>query len=274
LYDVDPGVLVSGDAWLDELGVADLADPSPTVPSGERFASGISANLVFDARDDVSAPTKGGIGSIAVEVNDDIVSDVAFLRAEGGWTQLVPIGGLGLVFRARGGGAVTPEGGATLPIEDRLRAGGGGSFRGFDVDELGPANLVSAEDIDWPGALEPTVRWSQRNAGGRWVPTGGDVMAIGTAEIDIPFPRLGLASWTSWQLAFFTDFGNVWWASPSVVTDSMEANTDPLLRYSVGVGIRRSTPIGPLQLDLGLNPSPLDYRDEEVVRIHFAVGAL
>lgn len=274
LYDIDPGVLVSGDAWLDELGVTDLADPTPITPSSQRFASGISAKFVFDARDDVVAPTRGGLGSLAVDVNDDIVSDVAFLRAEGGWTQLIPVSGLGLIFRVRGGGAITPNDGATLPIEDRLRAGGGGSFRGFDIDEVGPANLVSAEDVSWPDAIEPAVRWSQRGATGRWVPTGGDLMGVGTAEIDVPFPRLGLAGWSSWQLAFFTDIGNVWWANPGVTTDSMSRGTDPTLRYSVGVGIRRSTPIGPLQLDLGLNPSPLEYRAEELVRIHFAVGAL
>jgi outer membrane protein assembly factor BamA len=142
------------------------------------------------------------------------------------------------------------------------------------VDTVGPANHVSQEDVDWPGALDPILRWSARSASGRWVPTGGDVMAVGTAEVDVPFSTFGLSSLSSWQLAFFTDFGNVWWASPVVETDSMRQGVDPLLRYSVGLGIRRSTPIGPLQLDLGFNPSPLAYRDEAVPHVHFAVGAL
>lgn len=274
LYDIDPGVLVAGDAWLDELGVDDVSDPIPTLPSEGRWASAIEGSFVVDLRDDVANPTRGGLGSLNLEVNEDVLSDIAFARAEGGWTQLLPVAGLSVLLRARGGVALVPEQGLALPIEDRLRAGGGGSFRGFDVDTVGPANYVSGEYVRYPDALDPLVRWFDRDAAGRWVPTGGDALGVATAELNVPFPRLGLSSWSSWQLALFTDVGNVWWLNPDIVTDSMALGTDPLLRYGLGLGIRRATPIGPLQLDLGVNPSPLSYRDEEVVRVHFAVGAL
>jgi outer membrane protein assembly factor BamA len=274
LLDVDPGVLVAGDAWADELAVADLGDPVVTLPSAGRWASGIEASFVLDLRDDEVQATRGGLGSVSLRVNDDLVSDLAFVRAEGSWTQLLPVGGFGLVLRARGGLAGSPDGTLTLPIEDRFSAGGGGSFRGFDVDQVGPANHVGAEAIGYPDAVEPIVDFSQRGATGRWVPTGGDSMAIGTVELDVPFTRLGLPDWGAWQLAFFGDVGNVWWLSDAVTTDSMERGTDPLVRFGTGVGLRRSTPIGPLQLDLGFNPAPLAYRDEIVARVHFAVGAL
>lgn len=275
LYDIDPGVLVAGDAWLQELGVDDVSDPSPLLPSAGRWASAIEGSVVIDLRDDVANPTRGGLGSVTFIVNEDVLSDIAFARAEGVWTQLFPVSGLGVLLRGRAGAALVPdEQSLALPIEERLSAGGGGSFRGFDVDSVGPANYVSSEDVAYPEALDPLLRWSDRDAAGRWVTTGGDALAIATAELDVPFPRLGLSSWRSWQLALFTDVGNVWWSNPAVVTDSMALGTDPLLRYGVGVGIRRVTPIGPLQLDLGFNPSPLAYRDEELVRVHFAVGAL
>ena len=186
----------------------------------------------------------------------------------------MPVAGLGLILRARGGTVIVPNADVNIPIEDRFRAGGGGSFRGFDVDQVGPANNTSAESVDWPDALRPVVDHSQRGAPGRWVTTGGDAMAIGTVEIDVPFPRLGLSSLSSWQLAVFTDIGNVWWLSPTVETDSERLGDDPPVRGGLGVGIRRTTPIGPLQLDLGINPSPLGYRDEPTVRVHFAVGAI
>lgn len=274
LLDVDPGVLVAGDAWAEELGVTDLADPVPLLPSAGRWASGIEASFVLDLRDDVTAATRGGLGSLSVRVNDDVVSDLAFVRAEGSWTQLFPVGGFSLILRAQGGIAAAPEDTLTIPVEDRFSAGGGGSFRGFDVDQLGPANFVGAEPIAYPSGLEPVVDWSQRDASGRWVPTGGDSLAIGTVEIGIPFSKLGLSNWSSWQLAFFSDVGNVWWLSPAVTTDSMLRGGDPLLRVGTGVGVRRSTPIGPLQLDVGFNPAPLDYREELIARVHFAVGAL
>ncbi|GDX82131.1 hypothetical protein LBMAG42_39420 [Deltaproteobacteria bacterium] len=274
LLDVDSGVLVANDAWASELGVAGDGEAQPILPSEGRWASGIDASFVLDLRDDVVNPSRGGIGSLALRVNDDLLSDIAFVRSEGSWTQLVPVAGLGLILRARGGTVIVPNADVNIPIEDRFRAGGGGSFRGFDVDQVGPANNSSAESVDWPDALRPVVDHSQRGAPGRWVTTGGDAMAIGTVEIDVPFPRLGLASLSSWQLAVFTDIGNVWWLSPTVETDSERLGDDPLVRGGLGVGIRRTTPIGPLQLDLGFNPSPLDYRDEATWRVHFAVGAI
>ncbi len=274
LLDIDTGVLVAGDVWADELGVTDLADPVPVLPSLGRWASGIEASFVIDLRNDVAAATRGGLGSVSIRVNDDLLSDLAFVRAEGSWTQLVPVGGFGLVLRARGGLAASPEGTLTLPIEDRFSAGGGGSFRGFDVDQVGPANHVSAEAIEYPEAIEPIVDWSQRDAAGRWVSTGGDSMAIATVELDIPFSRLGFSNGSTWQLAFFGDVGNVWWLSPTVTTDSMTEGIDPFLRVGAGIGLRRATPIGPLQLDLGFNPAPLSYREEVIARLHFAVGAL
>ena len=49
---------------------------------------------------------------------------------------------------------------------------------------------------------------------------------------------------------------------------------DPLLRWSVGVGIRRATVIGPIQVDVGFNPAPLAEREEDLVRLHVSLGAL
>ncbi len=274
LLDVDPGVLVTDDAWQTELGVANGGEAEPVLPSQGRWASGIEASLVLDFRDDAANATRGGLGAVSLRVNDDLVSDIAFVKADGSWTQLVPAGGLGLVLRLRGGAAIVPNEGVNLPVEDRFRAGGGGSFRGFDIDQIGPANYVSAERVDWPEALKPLLDYSQRDAAGRWVTTGGDAMTVGTVELNVPFSKLGLPAWSAWQFAFFTDVGNVWWVTPAVTTDSVGRGSDPLVRLGAGVGLRRSTPIGPLQLDLGFNPMPLEYREEPALRVHFAVGAI
>ena len=274
MLDVDPGVLVNDDAWQTELGVVEAVEPEPVLPSEGRWASGIEASLVLDFRDDAANATRGGLGAVSLRVNDDLVSDIAFVKADGSWTQLVPAAGLGLVLRLRGGVAIVPNEGVNLPVEDRFRAGGGGSFRGFDIDQIGPANYVGAERVAWPDALQPLLDYSQREAAGRWVTTGGDAMAVGTVELNVPFSKLGLPGWSVWQVALFADVGNVWWLTPAVTTDSEGRGTDPLVRLGTGIGIRRSTPIGPLQLDLGFNPMPLDYRQEPALRVHFAVGAI
>jgi outer membrane translocation and assembly module TamA len=58
------------------------------------------------------------------------------------------------------------------------------------------------------------------------------------------------------------------------VTDSLKRGLDPALRWSVGVGVRRATVIGPIQVDVGFNPAPLVHRDEQLVRLHVSLGAL
>jgi outer membrane protein assembly factor BamA len=274
LDDVDPGVLVAGDPWVEELSVTDLDDPSPVVPSASRLYSGIGLGLVLDRRDEVFNPTRGGIGTLSLAVSDAILSDIAFVRGEGSWTHHFRAWRLGVELRARAGGAYVADAGMALPVEDRFHVGGGGSFRGFNVGAVGPANESSGEDIDYPEALAPVVAYAGRDSASRWVPTGGDAMAVGTAEIHVPFSVFGLSGWEAWQLALFSDVGNAWWLNPGVQTDSESRGDDPLLRISAGAGIRRSTPIGPVQVDVGVNPAPLSYREEDSVRVHVSLGSL
>lgn len=269
LLDVDPGAVVAGDPWLDELSLADVADPAPTLPSAIRFQSGLDLSFVLDLRDDPFNPTRGGVGSLLVTVTDEVLSDLTYLRGEGSWAWWLPIGGFGLQGRLRAGAAWVPEGAGTLPLEDRFRLGGGANLRGFALDSVGPANEVSREDIPFGDALGPIVDYAGRDEGSRWVATGGDAMALASLEFRIPFEKLGLQKWAGNQLALFADVGNVWFLDPDVA-DSQA--TDPLLRWSVGVGWRRATVIGPIQVDVGFNPARL--RDEALVRLHVSLGAL
>ncbi len=281
LLDVDPGAIVPGDPWLDELGVADIDDPALTLPSAVRAQSGLDLSFVYDRRDDPFNPTRGGIGNLLVNVTDEVLSDLTYLRAEGSWAWWAPIGGFGLQGRLRAGAAWVPGDPAaveraTLPLEDRFRLGGGASLRGFALDEVGPANEVAQERIAFNDGLAPIVAYGGRDAPSRWVPTGGDAMALGSLEFRIPFERLGLEKWEGTQLAFFTDVGNVWFLNPGV-TDSMAlsaAEGNPALRWSVGVGLRRATVIGPIQVDVGFNPARIEAREESLVRLHVSLGAL
>jgi len=273
LLDVDPGAVVAGDPWLDELDVADLDDPTPSLPSLVRPQSGLDLSFVLDLRDDLFNPTKGGVGSLLVSVTDEVLSDLTYVRGEAGWAWWVPLGGFGLQGRLRGGAAWVPGGQDTLPLEERFRLGGGANLRGFALDDVGPANEVSRERIDFNDGLAPIVDYAGRDATSRWVPTGGDAMALGSLEFRVPLERIGLEKWAGTQLAVFADAGNVWFLRPDV-TDSMKRGLDPALRWSVGVGVRRATVIGPIQVDVGFNPAPLAHRDEQLVRLHVSLGAL
>jgi len=275
LLDVDPGVLVAGDPWLDALAVEDLADPRPVTPTGARLQSGLSVSLLLDLRDDPFNPTTGGVGSLGVDIADRLATDVSFLRTHGAWTSYLPLAGSTLLTRVQGGVAVVPDGAATLPVEDRFRLGGGASLRGFALDSVGPANEVSPERVTTPDALGPLLDLADRDGSARWVPTGGDAMAVGTLELQIPFGQLGLSGWEGTSVAVFGDVGNVWWVSPLVTADSEQVpGMNPALRWSVGVGLRRVTAVGPIALDLGFNPGRVAEREETVARVHFSLGAL
>ncbi len=278
LIDVDPGVLVNGDPWLAPLGLASAVDPSPVTPSAQRRESGLDLSLLLDLRDDAFNPTRGGVGSAALVVTDPLLSDVVFVRAEGSWTQLVPVGKPSFLLRLRSGAAWVPDGTSVLPIEDRFQGGGAGNFRGFGLDTLGPANLVSNEAIAYPNTLDPILDYAERTSGGRWVPTGGDATAVATLEFTVPLDVFGLTGWSSTRVALYTDVGNVWWLSPLVQTTSMgrpiSNDGDPLLRYSVGIGLRRATAVGPLQVDLGFNPSYIKDRDITWFKPQFSLGTV
>jgi outer membrane protein assembly factor BamA len=273
LLDLDPGVLLDDEVWLAPLGL-DLRgdDPRPSTPSGARLQSGPTLSLVVDARDDVFSPRDGQLASVLLSGADPWWSDRAFLRGELGWTRWTPLGPLGLQRRLRGGAGWAPGGGA-LPLEDRFRLGGAATVRGFDLDSIGPANRVSRERVDWPEGLAPLVDWSGRDGAGRWVPTGGDAMALASAEVRVPFERLGLPGEGA-DLAVFTDVGNIWLLASSAQADSARFGIEPPVRAGVGLGVRQSTPIGPVQADVGFNPWRVAEREEALLRFHVTLGAL
>ncbi len=278
LLDVDPGVLVEGDPWLGPLGVSNAVDPSPITPSSLRRESGLDLSFLLDLRDDPFNPTRGGVGNAAFVVTDPLFGDQVYLRAEGSWTQLIPVGKPAFLLRLRSGAAWVPDGTSVLPVEDRFQGGGGASFRGFALDTLGPANLVSNENIAYPNTLDPILDYAERTSTGRWVTTGGDAMAVGTVEFSVPLDVFGLSGWSATRVALFSDFGNVWWLSPLVQTTSMTLDAahggDPALRWSAGIGLRRATAVGPIQVDVGFNPAWIKARGEDWARLHVSLGSV
>ena len=78
---------------------------------------------------------------------------------------------------------------------------------------------------------------------------GGEYVADGSVELDYLFrPR--------WRLATFVDAGNAF------------SNSNTNFEYSVGVGLRWLSPIGPLRLDVA---KPLSAT-EQSIRFHFSAG--
>jgi outer membrane protein assembly factor BamA len=124
-------------------------------------------------------------------------------------------GGLILAWRVRAG-TVSPFAGTTIvPPKDRFYLGGSSTVRGYGFRDIGP------EDEDGN-------------------PLGGRIMGLANAEA-----RVGV--WGRLGTAIFIDVGGLWQSSDEIATGSTG--------FGTGIGLRFSTPFGPIRLDYGFAPT-------------------
>jgi outer membrane protein assembly factor BamA len=148
---------------------------------------------------------------------------------------------------------------------------------------------VAQPQVAWPDAIGPMVDYVLADAPTRWVATGGDARAMTTIELLFPLSALGLGAWDGYSAALFSDIGNTWLlsdlATASSDSEAVRAVYQPVVRYSAGAGVRIATPIGPLQVDVAVNPDALFATDdrrlllrgaweEPSVRAHLSLGTL
>jgi outer membrane protein insertion porin family/translocation and assembly module TamA len=125
------------------------------------------------------------------------------------------VGGAVLALRARAGAVVgTRLNDSTtrfIPPQERLYAGGPNSVRGFRQNELGPV-VYTVRGYDTvavanPATGEVATYFRDTTSGGRrvdrTVPTGGNAVLVGNAELRFPSPFLGssCSSTPSWTWA-------------------------------------------------------------------------
>lgn len=226
---------------------------------------GVSASL--DYRDDRFNPRKGvyvdlNIDSTPGQVHEDYP---AFGRLTSRAVGLIPFGDgiFGLRIEV-GGGIAWSYDDRLPPVESRFRLGGTGTLRGFALDSVGPTGQRA-------GVLEEVGLLVGNGLVQRDVPVGGN--AFYRYSIELEFPVVFLESW---RFAVFHDAGNA--LIYGDVPDGIDPSRTPVLYPSVGIGLRRITPIGPLRFDIAIRPDHLvraaQYSLGEIVQVHFAVGAL
>jgi outer membrane protein insertion porin family len=159
-----------------------------------------------------------------------------------------------LALRAQGGVVGTLPGASYIPQGERLFAGGASSVRGFRQNEIG--SRVYLADSVRIQVLRDTLLWTfpPDSTGWRAVPTGGTLAAIANVEL-----RVRPSVLTEFiQFVAFVDAGNVW-------ARGEESLDDTPIFVTPGIGVRLSTPVGPIRLDIASNsyaPSPGPaYRD-------------
>ncbi len=120
--------------------------------------------------------------------------------------------------------------GSFVPPDQRFYAGGANDVRGYDQNELGPlVYVVPADSVK--GGVVPT-------SATRVAPTGGTRLLVGNLEARMPTPLFA----GRLRFAVFVDAGALWrQGEPSTI------------RVTPGVGLRYSSPLGPIRFDLGYN---------------------
>jgi outer membrane protein assembly factor BamA len=253
---VDPAAQLSA--------VADM--PTDKRLAGARPLVLLGLKATLDKRDDRFNPSEGVYLSAALDSTPGALVDgsAAFGRITGRFVGLLSVGNKGLVLQFEAGGGILWSYDGTLPpVEWRFRIGGASTVRGFRRDSIGPTGtrpgLLEAQGL-LPGSSDD-----------RAVPVGGTAYYRYSLQALLPLPGL-----TSWRLVLFHDAGNALFYRD--VPSGIDSGLSPPLHPSVGIGIRRITPIGPLRLDVGfaianarlLGTIPVG----DFVQIHFAVGSL
>lgn len=204
-----------------------------------------TAGWVKETIDSRLYPTKGGTRRVVGELSlpTGKMGTLRFYRATYQYQEFLPMPwtrSLTLLLNGEAGYA-KGYGGRPLPFFKNFYAGGIGSVRGYDSGSLGP--VVT-------------------DAYGNESRLGGNRRLVGNAELLFPMPGSGLDK--SVRLSAFFDAGQVWGNGQKASVSDM--------RYSVGVALSWSSPMGPLKFSFAnpLNKKP----DDKIQRLQFQMGTV
>ncbi|MDY7092749.1 MAG: BamA/TamA family outer membrane protein [Acidobacteriota bacterium] len=212
-------------------------------------------SLLLDHRDDPFDPTEGWSTTLQLQYAFPAFStDAHFLKLFVQQSHYLPLGRAGVVAASLRMGAIEPVGDELgpvplsedqvdnpVPIGERFFLGGRTTHRSFDRDLLGITGVTRIADPTGDGGVE-------------LLPVGGNGLLL--ANLEYRFPILGPLGGT-----VFADVGNVW-------RDWRDVDPEQL-RYGVGVGLRYSSPIGPVRLEVGFNFDQEPGEDRTEVHLTF-----
>jgi outer membrane protein assembly factor BamA len=216
----------------------------------------LSLALLRDRRNSVLNPTRGSWLASEVRVAAPAIGSdtlVQFTKGTVEFASYRPIGRRStLSVRVKLGTIIPSEVGFEaqplqyVPTEERFYAGGANTVRGYGQNELGPVvrviDTVITKEEQQDGQLVTVADSVIRTSA-----TGGTDVIIANAELRFPLP--GFSEKVSG--AVFVDAGRIF-------ARGSEVASAPGLRVTPGVGVRVTSPLGPVRLDLAFNPYPVD----------------
>lgn len=195
--------------------------------------SSINFTPVYDSRDSLVLPRRGGLNKFTIEYGDAAIgSELDFIRTRFTESIFLPMGERNsLAFSWRAGLIAPIHSSDAIPLQERFFNGGENTVRSFREDEIGPVDISGN-------------------------PIGGEAFHVFSGELraNLIGPLDG---------AVFADAGNV-------ELDYTDFFVFHDMRYALGVGLRYVLPVGPIRVDWGFNP---DQRDGESLSVlHVSVG--
>jgi outer membrane protein assembly factor BamA len=242
-----------------------------------RFEDGITRlatltpALTLDLRDNASSPHSGFLLAATTEVAHDLGGNFSTFYAKPTVTAnvYVPLTArVTLALSARGGRVYPLESNSYTVPPKRFFLGGANTLRGYPEDGLTPDDrrTVLDKEVQNCQALSNPVGCSEAakvaEQGALLPSEGGQAFVLYKGELR--FPVVG-----DLEGGLFVDAGNLW-------LDTRFANLRPgNLVYTPGAGIRYGTPVGPIALDVGINPNPDTLLNETVLSlryVQFSIG--
>ena len=197
--------------------------------------STFSGTLLRDTRDKPLDAHRGSFSTANLGITPTVIGSSAnFAKLTGQYAYYKELHSVVFANSLRLG-LVKSFDGSFVPTSQLYFSGGGTSLRGFPIDEAGPQRLVPFCDVltQQTGCVNVTV------------PVGGRALFVLNSEARFPLhinKALGGV--------VFYDGGNVYGAINVQNFVSNYSNT-------VGIGLRYSTPIGPVRIDVGRNLNPV-----------------
>jgi outer membrane protein assembly factor BamA len=193
--------------------------------------STISGTLIRDTRDKPLDAHRGIFSTLDLGITPTAFGSSAnFAKLFGQFAYYKPVRSLVFANSIRLGLAI-PFAQSFVPTSELFFSGGGTSLRGFPINEAGPQRIVPFCNVlqNQTGCVNVTV------------PVGGRQLFILNSEMRFPTKIMKALGGV-----VFYDGGNVYSAININNFVDNYSNT-------VGVGLRYSTPIGPIRIDIGRN---------------------
>jgi outer membrane protein insertion porin family len=216
--------------------LSELLVPGLVLPQDQNIhLSTLSATLIRDTRDKPLDAHRGIFATLNMAMTPEALGSSAnFAKFFGQYAYYKPFHSVVLANSVRLGLAKAFDG-SFVPTSQLYFSGGGTSLRSFPIDEAGPQRLVPFCNVlkGQTGCVDVTV------------PVGGRQLFILNSEVRFPLHLM-----KNLGGVVFYDGGNVYSAINFNNFTSNYTNT-------VGIGLRYSTPIGPIRIDLGHNLNPV-----------------